>query len=204
VHLHSLDLQVRQAGGGLVGGGGVTQRDAELVVALAGRDLRVRVGVDVGVDPDRHGGLHAELARDMVDARQLRLALNMEREDPVAQRQLDLGLGLAHAGEDAGPDVATRGEHATDLAAAHQVEARAEVREVTQHREARVGLHRVTEAGVQSREPALQAAEIILHRRGAVDVSRRPVEAGDGREVDRLAMESGARVVEVVHDGEEG
>ena len=42
-----LDLEVRILGGGLIGGGGHGQRDAELVLALAGGDLGVGLGVDV-------------------------------------------------------------------------------------------------------------------------------------------------------------
>ena len=46
VHLHALDLEVRILGGGRVGLGGDLERDAKLVLALAGGDLGVGAGVD--------------------------------------------------------------------------------------------------------------------------------------------------------------
>jgi len=159
----------------------------------------VRVRIDVGIHPDRDRRLHAELAGDVVDAGELRLALDVEGEDPVLQGELDLALGLADAGKHARADRGPGREHAADLAAAHQIEARAEVREMAEDRDVRVGLHRVAELRIQAGEPALQPLEIILHRRGTVDVGGRAVELRNRGDVDGFAVEIGAGIVEVVH-----
>src|ERR1051326_1370393 len=50
-----------------------------------------------------------------------------------------------------------------------EVEAGAEVREMPEDREIRVGLHRVAELRIQPRQALLQPTVIVLHRRRAVD-----------------------------------
>lgn len=175
------------------------QRDAELVVALARGDLGVGMRVDIRVDADGDGGLDAEGAGDVVQPRQLGLALDVKREDAVFQGQLDLGLGLAHAGKDALLDIPAGSDDAANFAAAHEIETRPQVREVPQHGQARIRLHRIAELEIQSREAGLEPAAVVGHRRGAVDVGRGTVQPGDGGEVDRLTLQLGARVMKVMH-----
>jgi hypothetical protein len=115
VRLDALDLDVRVLRGRLVGGRGLLERDAELVAARPRRDLRVGVRVDVGIDPDRDRRLHAQLAGDVVDPRELGLALDVEREDARLQGQADLGVGLADARKDALLDARPRRQHAPHL-----------------------------------------------------------------------------------------
>ena len=81
VHLQPLDYEVRELGGRRIRRRGKCQGDAKLVLALARRDLGVRPGIHIRVDPDRHRRLAAELAGHMIDAGQLGLALHMKRED---------------------------------------------------------------------------------------------------------------------------
>ena len=123
----------------------------------------------------------------------------MQAEDAAGEREADVGLGLAHAGEDALRDTAARREHATQFAAADEIEGGAKIREVTEHGEIGVGLERVANAQVESVEAAGESAVVIRNRAGAVDVGRRAVELSDGREIDGLAMQILAGVMEVVH-----
>ena len=188
VHLHAAQLDVGVFRRGFVGGGGELERDAKFVVALARRDLGVRVGVDIGVDPDRDGRLHPEFARDVVDAGELGFALDVERENPALQCQLDFGLGLADAGKDAALHIRTGGQHAAQLASAHQIERCAQLCEVAEHGETRVGLHGVADLHIQPVQTAGQPVVVVRHRRRARDVGRRAVEPGDLGEIDRLAV----------------
>ena len=71
---------------------------------------------------------------------------------------------------------------------------------MAQDGEIRVRLHRVAQLRVETRQSALQAAEVVLHRRRAVDIRRRAVEFGDRREIDRFTMEIGAGVLEMMHE----
>ena len=149
MHLYAAQLDVGIFRSGLVGGGGKLERDAEFIVTLAGSNFRVGVGVDVGVDADGDGRFHAHFAGHVVDAGELGLALNVKGENAALEGELDLGLGLADAGEDAAFHIGASGEHAAEFAAAHEVKRGAEARKVPQHGEAGIGLHRVTELHVE-------------------------------------------------------
>ena len=133
VHLHALDRDVRILRSRLIRRRRVLQRNTKLVTALTRRDFRMRVGVNVGIDADRNRGLHAERAGDVINAGQLGLALDMEGENAVFQRQPDLPFRLADARKDTRVHIRPSCEHPADFATAHQVEARAEIRKVAQH-----------------------------------------------------------------------
>src|SRR5271154_5631391 len=61
VHIDAADAQARQGPCVGVDVAGARDRDAELVLRLAGRDLGVGAGVDIGIDPDgdRRNGAQA-------------------------------------------------------------------------------------------------------------------------------------------------
>ena len=80
--------------------GGQGDVDAELGLPQARRDVGVRPRVDVGVDPERHPGDRAARRRRGADPRDLVLALRVPLADPVLEPERDLGVGLAHPGED--------------------------------------------------------------------------------------------------------
>ncbi len=188
MHLHAAEFDIWILRRGLVGGGGELQRNTKLVVALTGRDLRVRVRIDVGIDANGDRRLYAELAGDVVDARQLGLALDVERENAALERQLDLGFGFADAGKHAALHVCTCREHATEFAGANEIERGAEAREMPQHREAGVGLHRVAELDIEPPQAASQTVIIVSHRRGTGNIGWCAVEARDFGEIDRLTL----------------
>ena len=99
---------------------------AELVLLQARRDVRMRLRVDVRVDPQGHSRRLAALPRDRVDLLDLPLGLGVEGEDPGRDARRDLVVRLAHAGEDdpfrRDPALQRRAQ----LAAGHDVGARAE------------------------------------------------------------------------------
>jgi hypothetical protein len=161
----------------------------------------VGLGIDVRVDADGDGRLAAQLAGHVVDAGELRLALHVEAKHAGLQRQLDLGFGLADAGEDAAVSVAACRHDALEFAPADEIERGAQVRKEAQHREVGVGLHRVANLKVEPGQAGAQAAVVVLDGLGAVDIRRRAMELGDGREVDGLAVQFLAGVMEVVHRG---
>ena len=177
------------------------QRNAELVLALAGGDLGVGLRVDVGVHADAHRRLAAELAGHVVDAGQLGLALGMQRENPRLEREPDLRLGLAHAGENAAIDLRARRQHAAQFAAADEIEGGAQVRKQAQQREVGIGLQRIAHLHVHAFEAAGEAAVVVLDGGGAVDVGGSAVEPGHRGEIDGLAVEGVADVVKAVHGG---
>ncbi len=89
---------------------GAGQRDghAELVVAQAGRDVRMALRIDVRIDAQRDPGLHAAGRGEAVEAVQLAWRLHVDGVEIEPHRALEFAGRLAHAREH---DVA-RGEAA--------------------------------------------------------------------------------------------
>ncbi len=90
-------------------------------------------------------------------------------------------------------------EHATELAPAHDVEARAVVREQAQHGEVRERLHREADEVVDRREGFVEDAQVSEERGLAVHVGRRSELRGDRLERAVLRVEDAIHVREVVH-----
>ena len=89
----------RQVGGRGVEPLGFGERDAELVVRLAGGDLGMTAGRDVGIDPDRRGGAHAHGLGHAIDQMEFGLGLDVDFGNAGLQGEGDLALRLADAGE---------------------------------------------------------------------------------------------------------
>ena len=69
-------------------------------------------GIDVRVDADGHAGPGAPGGRQVSDARQLAGRLDVDRRQAEADRPVELGRRLAHAGEDdlVGPESGAQGD----------------------------------------------------------------------------------------------
>ena len=72
-------------------------RDAELVLGLAGRDLGMGAGIDIRVDAQRNPRGPAGLDRELREQFQLRFGLDVDTEDVGGERGAQLGLRLADA-----------------------------------------------------------------------------------------------------------
>ena len=169
------DFEAGQARGLQIGRYGVAVRDAELVALQAGRDVGVRLRVDVGIDAQAHA---RDLPRGHGDFRQRRefgFALDVEAQHAGVERLPHLGARLADAREDDLAGVAAGSDHARQLAARDDVESAACAREGLQHGQARIGLHRIADEMVALRQCALVGAERLEHGGARIDVERRAV-----------------------------
>ncbi len=72
--------------------------DAELVLLEPRRDVGMRLGVDVGIHPQRDPGLCMHLVRCAVNGDQFLARLHVEHENADLERIFDLVAPLAHAG----------------------------------------------------------------------------------------------------------
>ena len=135
MHVHAARLDIGQLAREPVKGRGLGEGHAELVLRLAGRDLVVGLGVDVGIDA--HGDAGGQPARlgHLAQRSELGLGFHVEGEDAGIERKRHLGLGLADAGEHdpLGRDV--DGEGAAKLALRHHVHAGAGTGERGEHAE---------------------------------------------------------------------
>jgi hypothetical protein len=175
------------------------QRDAELALGEARRDVGVRVRVDVRVDPEVGHHAPPKPARDGVEFLGLRPGLDVEHLDPRAHSERQLGLGLAHARED---DPAHGGAGLLDpeqLAPREDVEAAALARQRGHDGQVRVRLDGVVDLVIDAVEGLGQATVVMEHRAQAVDVAGRAEPIGDGAERHALAVQDAAPVVEEVH-----
>ncbi len=175
--------------------------NAELVLRLAGGDLGVRLGVDVGIDAQRHVRGVPEAFGDLAQRAQLGLALDVEAEDALLQRVGHLLARLADTGED---DLVRRhagGEGAAQLALGDDIHAGAELGERAQHRLVGVGLDGIADERVLPGEGFRQHAVVPLQRRRRIAIEGRAHLGGEARERDILGVQHAVLVMEMVHGG---
>jgi hypothetical protein len=180
----------------------LVMRHAELVVAQAGGDVGVGAGVDVGVDAqaDRrraaHGGGHVR------QAAQFRFALDVEAPHADGQRLLHLGACLADAREHDLPGLAAGGQHTVEFAARDDVEAAARTRKGLQHRQRRIGLHRIADQVRPAGQGALVGAHGVQHRLLRVHVQRRAETAGQAVQVDAVELQRTVAALQMGRTGQ--
>ncbi|MET4835320.1 hypothetical protein ABIF44_004727 [Bradyrhizobium japonicum] len=86
VHVGACDLDARKLCGARIDLAGIGDRNAELVLGLAGRDLGVRAGIDVGIDAHGDARGLAHLGRKPRQQLELGLGFDVEAEDVGGQR----------------------------------------------------------------------------------------------------------------------
>ena len=199
VHLQPPQAQVLQLARPRVNALDLLERDAELVLVGAGGDLLVRVRFHVRVHAHGHRRGLLQARRHAVDALQLRLALSIERIDPLPQGELDFAFGLAHAGKGALAGVAPGRHHPLQLAAADDVEPAAQPGQRPQHGLVRVGLDGEADQVLHSGQGLVQVLEMLRQRMLRIDVKRRAEAPREGLDGDPFAAKRVADVTKVMH-----
>ena len=178
---------------------GALPRDAELVLGLAGRDLAMRPGVDIGVDAQRDR--RDDTGCDGAGRQQFQLGLGFDVEavDARGEREIHLARRLADAGKhdpgrrDAGC------QRAPQLAFGHHVGAGAELAEQLDDGLVGIGLHGVADERVEAGERLAEDVEVACQRRRRIAVERRADRAGDLRQRHVFGAEHAVAIVEMVH-----
>jgi hypothetical protein len=111
------------------------------------------------------------------------------------------GHGLADAGEHDLARIAAGLQHARQLAARDDVEARAQFRQHLQHGQARVGLDRVAHEVLMRGQRLVERMEVPRQCRPRIDVQRRAVAASELGQRHVLGVQLAVAVLEVVHYG---
>ena len=178
---------------------GAADRNAELVLGLAGRDLGVGLRVDVGIDAHRDAG-GATLARgDRRQQFQLGFGFDVDAENVFVERKREFVRGLADAGEhdllrrDAG------GPRALEFAAGHHVGAGAELGKRLDHRLVGIRLHGVADERLHVGEGLGEDLVMPPERRGRIAIERGADHSREIGEIDRLGVQDAVAIVEVVH-----
>ena len=134
VRLDSADLQMRQLCRLGINPENTVDPDAELVVALAGRNVFVGLGIDIRIDPQGHRRPLAQCPRHLVDEFQFRLGLHIEGINTLLEGIFDFLPRLAHPGKGTRARLPAGLEHAEKFPARHDVESRPLAGEQIEHR----------------------------------------------------------------------
>src|ERR1700745_1074862 len=121
MHLHANNLNVAHFCSSPVNRSNLIERNAELVLTRAGRDVLVRMWIYVRVDAQGNRCADSLCACNAIDIFELRFALDIETIDSLFERIPDFLLRLSHAGKCAFAWIATRCKHAKQLAARNNV-----------------------------------------------------------------------------------
>ncbi len=97
MHVHAGGLDPGQLFRQAVKGRRLGEGHAELVLGLAGRDLVVGLGVDIGVDAEGDAGNRPARVCHLAQRAKLRLRFHVEGEDAAVERKGHLGACLADA-----------------------------------------------------------------------------------------------------------
>ncbi len=201
MHVDASDLDPRQLCGAGIDCARAGERNAELVLGLAGRDFGVRAGIDVGIDPNRDSRRPAGLAGQPREQFEFGLGFDVDAENVRGQRRAQLGLGFADPGKqdlfgrDAG------GQRTFQLATRNHVRAGAEFRQRAQHRLIGVGLHCVTHQRLFTGEGVAKHPVMALQRRSRIAIERRADRIRQLDKIHRLGVKHAVAIVEVIHGG---
>ena len=199
MHLHADDLDVAQFRCALVNCGKLVKRDAKLVLARAGRNVFVRVRIDIGVSTqsDRRTQIFRDC--DSADMFQLRFTLNVEAVNALLERELNLLTRLAHPGERATRRINPGCYHTIKLAAGNDVEAGAGLCQQLQDRASRVRFDRVTNQVIKRRQRRIEPRIVIENCSRTVNVKWRAKFLGHDCKIDIFAIEMPFAITKKMH-----
>src|SRR5256886_13252344 len=93
------DLYPRKPSGFGINFAGATNRNAEFVLRLAGADLGMGFGIDIGVDPERRTGRAVLTCCNFGKKGELRLRFDIEAKYVLFERKYQFRLRLANTGK---------------------------------------------------------------------------------------------------------
>ncbi|MNQ37980.1 hypothetical protein D3C85_515380 [compost metagenome] len=172
-------VQVRQGGCMGIDGFRFVDGDAELVFLEAGGDVGVGAGIHVGVHPQGYRGFHFHGCGHVLQAFQLVARLDVEAVHAGFQGAAHVVAALADTGEDDARGIAAGSQHALQLTAGDDVEARTLARQQVQHTEVGVGLDRIADHARRAGEGVGIGLVLGLDMGTGIDVGRRAEPGGD-------------------------
>ena len=173
MHVDADDANAIELGGTRIDLARSANRYAEFVLGLASRDLGVGLRIDVGIDADRDVGAAILVGGDGGKKLELRLRFNVDAENTVLDRERELVLGLADAGEHNFCRRNAGSARAQEFAAGDDVGTGAETRERRNHGLIGICFHRVADERVHVGECLRKYAVMPLKRRGRIAIERR-------------------------------
>ena len=186
MHRQASQLQQRLGGDAFGDGDDLVVGHAELGRPLTGLGVRMRLGRDVGVHANADPRPLADALRRLDHGVELGGRFDVQKPHPGADRLVQLGGGLPHAGENDRIGVEPREQGPAQLAHRHDVRAGAELLQHAQHADVAVGLDRVADAVADVFEGVVQSVVLGADQIGAVDVGGGPDPLPDGAQQRRI------------------
>ncbi len=201
MHVDACHLQTRQACGMAIDLARPTDRNAEFVLGLAGRDLGMRLRIDIRIDADRDSDAAPSARCDLRQQVEFRLGFDVDAQDAGLDRGGQFGGGLADPGKH---DLLRRnagGQHALQLAGRHHVGAGTESRQRRDHALIGIGLDRVADQRRHVGKGVGEDAIMALQRRRRIAIERRTDRVGESGDIYRLGVKPAVAIGKMVHGG---
>jgi hypothetical protein len=173
--------------------------DAELVFLLAGRNLRMGLGVDIRIDAERHMRLLAFAHGAGVQHFQFGFGFDVETVDAGVERQVHFGGCLADTGKHDAVGRNAGGQRPAQFATRYHVDTGAQTSERLQHGLVRIRLHRVADHGVDIGEGFGEDRVVPFQRCGGIAVERCAHRLGYVDDGDVFRKENAVTIFEMVH-----
>ena len=178
----------------------IVERNPELVDLEPGRNVRMALRIDVGVDAQRHARHQPQPRGDRFDATKLPHRLDVDRLETERHGAFELGGRLADAGEDDVGGRKARLASELDLPDRVRVGGAAELAQRAREPERGVGLERVVQPVRMAAEGAVDGTVALAQHGGAVHVDRGPFGFSDGRQRNAIAHKGLGSAGETDHE----
>src|ERR1022692_4577917 len=188
----SRNLQATRGGGFGVEFARASDRNSELVLAQARRNIRMSLGRDIGMHPQGYPRHRARTDCTLRQSPEFRLALHIEQQDSGFQGCGHLFTRFPNAGEH---DFLSRApvstQHPLHLSAGNYIKSASLARQQAQKAYVRICLYRVANGVGDTVERMLKDGEPLKDCRCRVNVKRRAIAFGELGEWNILAVQSG-------------
>ena len=199
MHVDADGADALELGGAGIDFGSAADRNTELVLGFAGRDLGVCLRIDVRIDPDGNIGSARLCRRDRRQKLELGFRFDIDAEDAVLDGECEFTRGLADTGEHDALRRNAGGERAQEFTFGDDVRPGAETSERGHHRLVRVRLQRVTHKRIDIGKGGGEDIVMPLDGGAGIAIERRADDVGQRGEVDRFGMKHAVAVGEVMH-----
>jgi len=194
------DVEIREPRRGAVGLDRRRDIDPELVLLQAGRDVRVGLRIDVGIDPQRDAGPLSECLRAELDRLQLRRGFDIEEKNTARQGIVDLIDPLADARVNDLSRIRAGQKRSVQFAAGHDVDAAAFADEDPQDCDVGIGLCGETDNVGLAGEGIVKNPEVPFQGIVAVEIKGRTHLLRDGADCEFLTPEFVSMILKIVHE----
>ena len=170
-----------------------------IVFFFAGRNFRMRGGIDIRVDAERNARGFTQRGRNLAQCIELAVGFDIELENARGKSKPHLLARFADAGEDDAIGRHACGKGGAYFAFAHHIRPHAAIAQRADNGDIAARLHRETEQRIERRQRFAQHGDMARKRGGRIAIKGRAHLGRDAGEGDILGMEFAVTVGEMIH-----